>query len=148
MKLRSLIVVTGTVHVEGGDKTTFEEATPAGRGRTTRVQTKFISADRKRANVITTGFMRDLRSIRVLKTPFGTLVAPERHAALDDLLADIDRTVAVFNQSSPTTKLLNAVLHEPLKGPRLASVEGWIGKRLVEGNKDVAAATPQLFSGS
>lgn len=147
--LRPLIVVTGTVRIEGGEKNTVRQQ----RGSTRRTDdgTKLvvvhevrISDDRKKADVITTGYARRVQHIRILKTPFGSLVDPKHLDKVKEMLSKASAAVAEFNRTHKATKLSNCMLWEPLKGNRLDAIRGWIDRRLVEKDQEVRDALPLL----
>ena len=137
MQLRVLFVITGTIHVEGGDVNevrkvpTIDDGTPKrGTEHLTIVQNRDISKDRRRANVITTHYMRELRQIRLWKTPFGTLIHPFRIREARALLEEATQNAAKFNKDSSGCKIANCMLIERLQGVRLAAVEGWLARCL------------------
>jgi hypothetical protein len=133
MDLRSLIVVTGTLHVEGGDKNNAvkQESEPSrsGRERFTVIQNREISPDRRRGNVLANNFLRSLRGLRTAKTPFGTLLTRDKLSALRELMAKADEDIAKFNSEAEDCKMENCVLFEPLRGIRLAKVAAWLSAR-------------------
>jgi len=148
--LRSLIVVTGTVRIEGGEKNTVRQQ----RGSTRRTDdgTKLvvvhevrISDDRKKADVITTGYARRVQHIRILKTPFGSLIDPKNLDKVKTMMVRASAAVADFNRIHKATRLSNCMLWEPLKGNRLDAVRGWIDRRLVEKDPEVKDALPLLI---
>ena len=144
MKLRSLLVVTGTVRIEGGD-TTRQVLPPSDDGdETVIIRKKSVTDDRRRGNTIATTYMRDLRRILILRTPFGVLIDPKDGPAFDEILREVDRKVSTFNKSSKTCQLVNAVLRERLTGDRKLSIEGWITKQLKEKAPEVVEALPKL----
>lgn len=116
ISVRPLIVVTGTPHAEGGK----------GRDGTK-------TAERKAADVIVTDFLRRLRTVRSLKTPFGTLVPPERLPTLKGLLNELSDDIAKFNGRTGKCRVFNYLIWEPLRGTRLAAVEGWLSRQTMEG---------------
>lgn len=124
MVLRRLLVVTGTVNVEKIGKAAPEARTPA--------------------TVISTSAMRELRWMRVVKTPFGTLIDPARGAEVADLIHRTSVRVNEFNRASAVCKLTNSMLCEPLQGAREAAVSGWLARRLREGARDVLKAQEKL----
>jgi hypothetical protein len=144
MKLRPFLLLSGTVTMEGGDQTERVRGTRTGGEVQHLVVRRRVTPDRKRANTIATTVRRDVRRLSVLTTPWGTLIPLERHAELRDLLAKTSRTVAEFNKGATTTQLVNALTHDHLSGAILASVEGWIEKRLRARDAKVCAAEPEL----
>lgn len=147
--LRPLIVVTGTVRIEGGEKNTVRQQ--RGSSRRTGDGTKLvvvhevrISDDRKKADVVTTGYARRVQHIRILKTPFGSLVDPKNLDKVKTMLDKASAAVAEFNRAHSSTRLSNCMLWEPLKGNRLDAIRGWIDRRLVEKDAEVKNALPLL----
>jgi hypothetical protein len=147
--LRPLIVVTGTVRIEGGEKNTVRQQ----RGSTRRTDdgTKLvvvhevrISDDRKKADVVTTGYARRVQHIRILKTPFGSLIDPKNLDKIKEMINKASAAVAEFNRGHKATKLSNCMLWETLKGNRLDAIRGWIDRRLVEKDQEVKDALPLL----
>jgi hypothetical protein len=147
--LRSLIVVTGTIRIEGGEKNTVRQQ----RGSTRRIDegTKLvvvhevrITNDRKKADVITTGYARRIQHLRILKTPFGSLVDPKHLEKVKTMLARASADVAEFNRAYKLTRLSNCMLWEHLKGNRLDAIRGWIDRRLADKDQEVKDALPLL----
>lgn len=147
--LRRLIVVTGTVRIEGGEKNTVRQQ----RGSTRRTDdgTKLvvvhevrISDDRKKADVVTTGYARRVQHIRILKTPFGSLVDPKNLDKIKEMLAKASAAVSEFNRAHKATRLSNCMLWEKLDGNRLDAIRGWIDRRIVEKDQEVKDALPLL----
>lgn len=143
MPLRPIIVITGSIRVEGGDKrvaTQAEESSDDRVVRQTVTQTREVTKDRRRANVVSTEFMRHVRLLRVINTPFGGLVDAERLKDVKDLLARAALAVATFNKENgpgATAHLTNGMLWEPLRGNRLLAVENWLAT-------GVAAKIPEI----
>jgi len=127
-------IVTGTVRVEGGETNRMKMMPQTDETRVrehvTVVQERDISKDRRRANVISTDYMRKLRAIRFIKTPYGALVAPEKLKDLRELLDEVNHDIAVFNKTSTRCRLTNCVLPERLSGERLSAVEGWLARQV------------------
>ncbi len=151
MPLRPLIVVTGSIHVEGGDTHSVRQKREPkhmnGTATHALVHRRTVTDDRRAANVISTEAMRQLRKLRVLKTPFGALVLPEQLDTVKELIADATKRAAEFNvRMGPdaTARLTNCLLWEHLRGGRLASVEGWIARGVHEKRPEVVAAVPVL----
>jgi hypothetical protein len=137
MKLRPLLVVTGTVHVEGGEQNTLETLTePAARGRERMVitQEREITRDRRRANVIATGYMRRLRKMQLSRTPFGHLVDPARRDELQVMINAATKDVREFNGTARNgCRLANCMVWEILRGNRRAALEGWFTRQVRDG---------------
>jgi hypothetical protein len=145
--LRPLIVVTGTIHVEGGAKNK-QTTTNLGEDQTrsTIFHEREISKDRRHANVIVIAYLRHLRALRIAKTPFGTLCEPSTLPAIKALLQEATRDVIAFNRKSKVCKLSNCYIWEPLSGNRLAAVEGWLSRRLRDGDPEVKTASDTLYA--
>jgi len=147
MPLRPLIVLTGSIHVEGGDTHKVRQADAQhGGGSITINHTRKITPDRRKANVVSTGYMRKVERIRVLKTPYGNLVDPEKLPAVKELLTAATRDVAAFNAMHTTARLTNCLLWEHLRGLRLAAVEGWILRGINDKVPEVVEAAPTLLA--
>lgn len=148
VELRPLIVVSGTIHADGGKrhKVQRQESSEVRDGRTsnTFVQRREVSKDRRAADVITTSYLRKLRKIRALKTPFGTLVDAAQLGDVKALLAKATEEVIEFNRSARSCKLSNCMIWEPLRGNRLAAVQGWIARQVAESDKRVKGAIDKL----
>lgn len=141
MDLRPLIVLTGTLHVEGGlAKTTRSKAKRA--NVVTVTENREVSPDRRRGNVVVTDVMRRIRQIRIVRTPFGTLIDPEQLDALKAVIAAATKDVAEFNSTAKDkdARLANTLLWEPLEGNRLVAVQGWVRKHL----RELKAELPHL----
>lgn len=151
--LRSLIVVTGTVRIEGGEKNTVRQQRGSSRRtddgmKLVVVHEVRISDDRKAADVVTTGYARRVQHIRILKTPFGSLVDPKNLDKIKGMIARASATVAEFNRAHKATRLSNCMLWEQLRGNRLDAIRGWIDRRLVEKDPEVKDAIPLLVEGA
>lgn len=132
LQLRPLLVVTGAMHVEGGEKNTVRSTSGSrGQSKQTVVHSREISPVRRKANVVVTGFARRLAKIRLLKTPFGSLIDPRDAQILHSFLAEATQAAARFNQEHKDEEcvLLNCMIWEKLRGNRLAAVEGWVSRR-------------------
>lgn len=153
IRLKPLIVVSGTLHVEGGLTSSRRVATPdeangkrgSGKGvRTTIVQDRDVSDDRRRAHVIFATYARRIKTLRLLKTNFGTLVDPARIADVQSLFVDMTKLAADFNKTSAVCKIENCLVWEELTGNRKAAVEGWIARHKQDGDAEVVSALPLL----
>jgi hypothetical protein len=145
MPLRPLIVLTGSIHVEGGDTHKVRQADTQ-HGNITINHTRKITPDRRKANVVSTGYMRRVDRLRVLKTPYGNIVDPEKLPAIKELLTCATRDVATFNAAHSTARLTNCLLWEHLRGQRLAAVEGWIMRGLSDKVPEVVEAASALLA--
>lgn len=145
VELRPLIVVTGTVHVEGGETNTVRNRSKTKtRAEGTVVLDRKVSPDRRDANVITTNYMRKLRMMAVLRTPFGVLLKVNQLDELRQLLSDVGGRIATYNVVPRKCSLSNCVLWERLRGTRLIATAGWIDAQLAGGNTDVKKALSAL----
>lgn len=147
--MRPLIVLTGTLHVEGGlAKTTRSKSKQRGGNKLTVTESREVSPDRRRGNVVVTDVMRRIRQIRIIRTPFGTLVAPDQLEALKAVIAEATKDVSSFNTSATKVRLANTLLWEHLKGNRLDAIRVYVEKAVREGDEEVKAALPMLISSS
>lgn len=152
VELRPLILMTGTIHAEGGKRhktqrgSSSTEATGDNQTLSTFTQKREISKDRRAADVITTTYMRKLRGLRILRTPYGTLIDPARLTEVKAMIDEAAADVVAFNGHSKTCQLSNCMLWEPLKGQRRAAVQGWIARKLADSDKTVEAAIGQLVA--
>lgn len=150
MPLRPIVVITGNVRVEGGDRHSVRQSsTNENDSGATQVltHTREVTKDRKAANVVSTEFMRQVRLLCTIKTPWGSLVDAVNLAAVKDLISGATRAVAEFNTrvgAQATSRLTNALLWEHLKGNRLAAVEGWFARGVAERNENVMKAAAAL----
>ena len=156
IQLRPLIVVTGTIHVEGGDKSKVQtrvrqvkdkvKKNGAPRKTTERltvVHERIVHRHRRQANVVATDYARKMRGIRIIKTPFGHLIERSRLKDFKALSVALAKDVVKFNRSHDGAQLYNGLLWEVLGGKRLDSVRGWL---LMKSRKDdgVRKALPTL----
>ena len=150
LQLRPLVVVTGTIHVEGGEKSKVQLVhdkanTPRKKSeQVTVVQHRTVARDRRRANVIVTNYARKLRALRILKTPFGTLIEPTKLKDFKGMLMDIARDVGIFNKGATQCQMTNGLLWENLTGNRLAAMRAWLAQQKRQKNRDVREALPSL----
>lgn len=146
IRLRPLVVVTGTIRVEGGAQSkrrTPARSESAGHELTVTEHVK-ITADRRRADVLRIKFARQLERLVILRTDFGQLVDVAKLPELRQFLTELSTAATAFNRSARTAEVLNCFVWEHLTGQRKAAVEGWIARRLGEKDIDVSAALPQL----
>jgi hypothetical protein len=146
VELRPLIIVTGTVHVEGGDVIAVRGTRHEKARATTRiVLDRQVSSDRRAANVIATDYMRKLRAVRILRTPFGVLVDPKRLDEVKQLIVDVGKRIGEYSAAGKRACVLsNCVVWEHLRGNRLTAVSAWIETKLSRGDEPVKTALPQL----
>lgn len=147
--LRPLILVTGTIHVQGGEKNRVrnKDTTRTGNSMQVVVQRQ-VHPDRRAANVIVTDYMRKLREIVVLRTPYGTLLDPGQLDEFKTLMAAVLRRIATFSSTERKTRLSNCVLWERLAGQRQTAVAGWVAAELAHGNEEVREALEALTVGA
>jgi hypothetical protein len=143
--LRPLILITGTLRVEGGEKNRVrnEDSTRAGNSVHVVVD-RTVSKDRRAANVIVTDYMRKLRGIVILRTPYGTLLDPVRLDEFKQLMAVVLRRIADYTSVPRRTRLTNCVLSEKLAGQRQAAIAGWLAAEAAQGNDEVQSALKEL----
>jgi hypothetical protein len=127
VKLKPLLVVTGTVRVEGGERNQMSTQSEGG-GHRTVVQDRVVTKDRKRANVIATAYIRRMRRLHVEKTPYGHLIDPTRKQELFDFLDAATKDAREFNATTKSCKLYNCMVWEVLRGNRQAQIEGWLAR--------------------
>lgn len=152
LKLRPLIVVTGSLHAKGG--TTYERrdvtSDQGDRDAVEVKQRREVTKDRRKADVIVTAYARKLVKLRLLYTPFGHLLLPTELPALRTLLYDATKAVAEFNRNAtqkPVCRLFNEYVWEPLGGNRKAALEGWFARELQEGDEEVVRVLPEVQDG-
>lgn len=142
--LRPLIVVTGTVHVEGGERNRVRSESTRNGNRQMLVVDRSVTPARHGANVIVVDYGRRLKQLRLLRTPFGTLIDPARLDDLKRLLATTSKKIAEFNTRGGATHLANYVLWERLEGVRRTAVAGWLAGRRREKDEDVVETFSRL----
>lgn len=146
LDLRPLIVVSGTVHVEGGEKNRVRATNLTTNGtRQEIVVDRSVSQDRKAANVIVTDYWRRLKTISLLRTPYGVLLDPMKIDDFKKVLAHTAGKILEFNTSRRGgTRLTSYVLWEPLEGKRKAAVAEWIQVKRGEKDATVTKAFKEL----
>ena len=144
--LRPLIVVTGTVHVEGGERNRVRSSNAKnGSSRQEIVVDRSVSVDRRAANVIVVDYGRRINQIALVRTPFGILVDPKRLDELKRLLGRIDKKIRDFNTTrTGTARVANYVLWEPLEGVRKTAVAGWLLARKIAKDESVIEVIKEL----
>lgn len=134
MQLRPLLVVTGTIHVDGGASTEIlgesDSVKKDGVEQKSISQKRTITTDRRAANVITTNCLRQIRKAAILRTPFGTLFPLANKKTIKKMLDDMSKAVADFNKHSTTCELVNTFFLDKLEGDREAALSGWLSKRV------------------
>lgn len=125
MLKRTYYVVTGTIHMEGGQRV---RARSRGKGKKKVVvtQERHVTDDRHDAHVIVTRYNKRLEKLQIMKTPYGRLFAATERPAIQAMIADAARDANEFNQGAKTCFLRNFLLLERLRGPRLQAVENWM----------------------
>lgn len=145
VELRPLIVVTGTIHIEGGETNTVRTSQRDQSGKRLKVTLdRNVSEDRRAAAVIATDYMRRLRRIHIMRTPFGVLVDPLRLTDVKELWNTINRKIIAYNSTTRVCAISNCVLWEKLHGTRLAAVSGWIDARVSENEETVLSVLSAL----
>lgn len=145
--LRPLILVTGTLRVEGGEKNRvrIDDSTREGNNMQVVVDRR-VTKDRAAANVIVTDYMRKLRGMVILRTPYGTLLDPVRLPEFKALMTTFDRRIAAYSSVKRGTRLTNCVLWEKLSGQRQTAISGWVAAEVVHGNEEVKKALGELMT--
>lgn len=141
---RPLIIVTGTVHAEGGLKSAVRTQAVRDGDRAIVTEDRTVSSDRRAANVVATNYMRKLRGLGILRTPWGVLIGPENTRRVRDLLAQATIDAMNFNKAHAGCKLTNTMLVERLAGARLDAVRGYVIRKAKEDDDEVKAAIPSL----
>jgi hypothetical protein len=150
VELRPLIVVTGTVRVGGGETNTVQE-TSGTSTKLTVVTKREVSPDRRAANVITTDYMRRLRQIGLLRTPFGVLFSVKQLPDVKQLQIDAGKKIAEYNQGCVrrrVCKLSNCVIWETLQGARAVAVAAWIEERIAAKDPAVRRVLSEIVKSS
>lgn len=148
IQLRPLLVLTGTLRIEGGatSRVVNSEKKPAGRVAVTHMRK--IHPDRKRANSLTADYTRDIdKRIKLLTTPFGALVDPSRKGQAQALFIEITQALSKFNESTTECVIYNCLVLEDLQGSRLAGVTGWVNRRLFDKDPEILAVVEMLKIG-
>lgn len=143
--LRPLIIVSGTLHVEGGlSKSVRTEKSPKGARRVVITEERTVSKDRRAGNVVAAGYMRRVRELNILRTPWGALVDPANLDKIKDTIGQATVDVAAFNRTHEKCRVGNTMIWEHLKGNRLEAVIGWIDRKLRDGDQEVKDALALL----
>lgn len=148
LDLPPLVVVTGTVHVEGGERNRVRAKNLTKNGsRQEIVVDRAVSEDRRAANVIVTDYWRRLKAIANLRTPYGVLIEETRLDDFKKLLAHTAQKIMAFNTSHKgSTRLTSYVLFEPLEGKRRTAVATWIAAKRGAKDETVLKAMKELYS--
>lgn len=143
MELGPLIVLTGTLHVEGGIDKKVRSREKHGATRLV-TESRKISPARRQANVVVTDIMRRIRNIRLLRTPFGTLFAAGELEAVKEVIAQASKDVDEFNAGAESDcRLANTLVWEHLTGNRRTAVAAYLEKH--RRDDEVKAALPGLL---
>lgn len=149
VRLRPLIVVTGTIRIKGGESGRVRQR--PGSSQRTRdgdrlvvVREIKITDDRRDGDVVATGYARRLTRMCLLRTPFGALCDPKDLPRIKEMFTRAIQDVAEFNEKHKHTLLANCYVWEELAGNRRSSVHGWIDRQVLEKDPEVLAALPQL----
>lgn len=126
IELRPLLIVFGTLHVEGG------------RSR--------VDKERKAGNVIAAGYFRRTRELTILHTPWGRLVDPANLRKIKDVIAQATIDVAHFNVKHDKCYVENTLVWEHLKGNLRDAVTVWVDRKVQDEDSDVKDALALLTS--
>lgn len=120
ISLRPLLLLDGTLHVEGGKSRTDKE--------------------RKAGNVIAAGYFRRTRELTILHTPWGRLVDPANLRKVKDIIAQATIDVGKFNATHTQCYVENTMIWEHLKGNRLDAVTVWLDRKLRDEDEEAKNA--------
>jgi hypothetical protein len=123
--LSGFFVLTGSIQMEGGQKTTVRRLKERLGEKHTAIHDRVVTEDRRRAVVIVTDYMRKVRNNRLIKTPFGSLFASDSAGFLKLLMEKANKDVTTFNISSPTCKIWNCMVWEALSDKRRECLSYW-----------------------
>lgn len=124
--LRPLIVITGTLRVEGGERTKTASKVSGNGHKVEQVTVRNVTTDRRAANVIATNYIRRLRKLIILRTPYGALADKSNFEALNTMLNAASVDVARFNETKRNCSITNTLVMERLEKNRLNAVVGWV----------------------
>jgi hypothetical protein len=140
-----MIVVTGTLHVEGGlSKSIRTSAKGESATRIVTTEERSVSKERREGNVVAANYMRRIRDLNILRTPFGALVDPVNLVRIKNVIAQAKVDSAAFNRLHEKCTVYSTMLWEPLKGTRLIEVLTWIEFKRREGDEEVRNALALL----
>jgi hypothetical protein len=145
VELRPLIVVTGTLRVEGGLKRARKKATTKG-AQIMVTESLNIGEDRRAGNVVAARYLRKLAGLKIVHTPYGSLVDPENLVRVKDTIAQATIDCQAFNREHEKCKVSNTMLWEHLRGMRLDAITAWIDKHMREGDEDVTKVLARLVA--
>ena len=126
LELRPLLMVFGTLHVEGPGPRTDK--------------------DLRAGKVLAAGYFRDIRGLTILMTPWGRLVDPANLRKVKDLIAQTTIDVANFNVSHSRCRVDNTTVWDHLKGNLREAVLGWVDRKLRDADVEVKDALTLLES--
>lgn len=150
--LRPLIVVTGTIRLDGGETGRVRKRPGSTRRTSNRdgdtvvvVREIQITDDRRGGDTVATGYARRLTRMCLLRTPFGALCDPKDLPRVKDIFfMRATQDVAAFNKTHTNTVLSNCYVWEELAGNRLEAVRGWIDRQVRDGDEKVIEVLPRL----
>jgi len=124
IELRPLLILFGTLHVEGGSRRDKE---------------------RRAGDVIAAGYFRRTRDLTILHTPWGRLVDPVNLRKVKDVIAQATIDVARFNSShSSKFRVDNTLVWEHLKSNLRDAVAAWVDRKVQDGDEDAKNALALL----
>jgi len=143
---QDLVVVTGSIYTDGGEKSTRRDRTRKGPDFDTVevTQSRVVSKGRREAATITASYHKRFKKFRLLRTPFGSIYEQSALLKLKDLILAVTKTAVEFNAKVDDCRMYNCLLWEPLVGNRQASLEGYLARRAAEGDPEVTAALKLL----
>ena len=144
VELRPLIIVSGTLHVEGGLSKSTRVSKKADTTKVVTTEERTVSKDRRAGNVVAASYMRRMAVLKILRTPWGALVGPEEIDKLKAMVAQASAEVTSFNKLHTKCKLANTMVYEPLEGPRREAISAWVARKAREGDEEVKTALALL----
>jgi hypothetical protein len=145
VELRPLIVVTGTLRVEGGLKRARTKAKAKG-SQIMVTESLNIGEDRRAGNVVAARYLRKLAGLKILHTPFGSLVDPKNLDRVKDTISQAMIDCQAFNRAHEKCKVMNTMIWEHLRGQRLDAIIAWVDRRVREGDDSVTAVLSSLIA--
>jgi len=118
------IVVTGTVRVQGGETRKMSSSRNGDHEIVARLH-KIVTDAKRRGDVVAARYMRRVKELRVVKTPFGSLVHTDQLGDIKQMISEANREIEAFNATEEGTALRNCIVWEPLRGNRLQAVKLW-----------------------
>lgn len=114
--LRPLLIVFGTLHVDGG------------RSR--------MDKERKAGNVLAAGYFRRTRDLTILHTPWGRLVDPVNLRKVKDVIAQATIDVSRFNAVRERCRVDNTLVWEHLRWNLRDAVTIWVDRKVQDGGDE------------